>query len=76
MKVFEAEDAIANGAREIDMVINIGWAKDGRWEDLLSEIKAVKAACGELVLKVIIETCLEHGEKIGLGSRTYEIIKL
>ena len=58
VKVFEAKDAIANGAKEIDMVINIGWAKDGRWDDLLAEIKAVKAACGELVLKVIIETCL------------------
>ena len=47
------------------MVINIGWAKDGRWEDLLSEIKAVKAACGGLVLKVIIETCLlTEAEKI------------
>ena len=58
VKVLEAKDAVANGAKEIDMVINIGWAKDGRWEDLLSEIKAVKAACGGLVLKVIIETCL------------------
>ena len=62
-KVFEAKDAIANGAREIDMVINIGWAKDGRWDELLEEIKAVKAACGELVLKVIIETCLLTGEE-------------
>ena len=57
-KVFEAQDAIANGAGEIDMVINIGWAKDGRWDDLLSEVKAVKAACDERVLKVIVETCL------------------
>ena len=47
VKVFEAQDAIANGAREIDMVINIGWAKDGRWGELLAEIQAVKAACGE-----------------------------
>ena len=47
-----------NGADEIDMVINIGWAKDGRWEDLLSEIRAVKAACGDHILKVIIECCL------------------
>jgi len=67
VKVLEAKDAIANGAKEIDMVINIGWAKDGRWEDLLSEIKAVKAACGGLVLKVIIETCLlTEEEKIRL----------
>ena len=55
VKVFETQDAIASGAKEIDMVINIGWAKDGRWDDLLAEIKAVKAACGGLVLKVIIE---------------------
>lgn len=58
VKVFEAKDAIANGAKEIDMVINIGWVKDERWDDLLAEIKALKAACGGLVLKVIIETCL------------------
>lgn len=62
-KVFEAEDAIKNGAEEIDMVINIGWAKDGRWEDLLNEIKALRAACGEKVLKVIIETCLLTDEE-------------
>ena len=66
-KVFETQDAIANGAKEIDMVINIGWAKDGRWADLLGEIKAVKAVCGQLVLKVIIETCLlTREEKIKL----------
>ena len=65
--LFRSKDAVANGAKEIDMVINIGWAKDGRWEDLLSEIKAVKAACGGLVLKVIIETCLlTEEEKIRL----------
>lgn len=63
VKVFEAKDAIANGAKEIDMVINIGWAKDGRWDELLSEIRAVKAACGDLVLKVIIETCLLTDEE-------------
>ena len=66
-KCFEAEDAVKNGASEIDMVINIGWAKDGRWEDLLSEIKAVKAACGGRILKVIIECCLlTEAEKIRL----------
>ncbi len=63
VKVFEAQDAIANGAREIDMVINIGWAKDGRWGELLAEIQAVKAACGERVLKVIVETCLLTDEE-------------
>ena len=66
-KCFEAEDAVRNGASEIDMVINIGWAKDGRWEDLLAEIKAVKAACGGRILKVIIECCLlTEAEKIKL----------
>ena len=66
-KCFEAEDAVKNGADEIDMVINIGWAKDGRWEDLLAEIKAVKAACGGRILKVIIECCLlTEAEKITL----------
>ncbi len=63
VKVFETKDAITNGAKEIDMVINIGWVKDGRWDDLLHEIKAVKEACGNLVLKVIVETCLLTDEE-------------
>ena len=58
VKVFETERAIADGTREIDMVINLGWVKDGRWDALLDEIRVVKAACGELTLKVIVETCL------------------
>ena len=58
IKVFEAADAIANGADEIDMVINIGWVKDKKYDDILSEIKAVKTACDGKILKVIIETCL------------------
>ena len=62
-KCFEAEDAVKNGADEIDMVINIGWVKDRRWDDLLSEIRAVKAACGGKLLKVIIETCLLTDEE-------------
>ena len=67
VKVFEAMDAIANGAKEIDMVINIGWAKDGRWDELLDQIRAVKEVCGPLVLKVIVETCLlTEEEKIRL----------
>ena len=67
VKVFETEDAIKNGADEIDMVINIGWAKEGRWEDLLSEIKAIKTSCAGRILKVIIETCLlTDAEKIKL----------
>jgi len=67
VKVFETKDAIANGAKEIDMVINIGWAKDGRWDDLLTEIRAIKDVCGDIVLKVIVETCLlTEAEKIEL----------
>jgi deoxyribose-phosphate aldolase len=58
VKVFEAKDAIANGADEIDMVINIGYVKDGLYEKQLEEIRQVKAACGSRILKVIIETCL------------------
>ena len=66
-KCFEARDAVENGADEIDMVINIGWAKNGRWDDLLSEIQAVKAACGGRILKVILECCLlTEEEKIRL----------
>lgn len=66
-KVFEAADAVRNGADEVDMVINIGWAKEGRWDDLLAEIVAVKAACAGRILKVIIETCLlTEAEKIRL----------
>ena len=58
VKVFETRTAIASGADEIDMVINLGDLKDGRDDAVLDEIKAVKAACGEKILKVIIETCL------------------
>jgi len=62
-KCFEAGDAVDNGADEIDMVINIGWVKDRRWDDLLREIKAVKEACRGRLLKVIIETCLLTDEE-------------
>ena len=58
VKCFEAADAVRCGADEIDMVINIGWVKDRRWDDLLEEIREVRTVCGNLVLKVIIETCL------------------
>ena len=58
VKVFETEDAIANGADEIDMVINIGMLKAGEYEYVLDEIRAIKRACGEHILKVIVETCL------------------
>ena len=57
-KCFEASDAVKNGASEIDMVINVGWVKDRLYDKVLEEIKAVKAACGGKLLKVIIETCL------------------
>ena len=57
-KAFEAADAVRNGADEIDMVINLGWVKDGCWSDLLEEIRQVKASCQGKVLKVIVETCL------------------
>ena len=66
-KCFEAAGAVEDGAEEIDMVINIGWAKDGRWENLLQEIRAVRDACGDRILKVIVETCLlTAAEKIKL----------
>lgn len=57
-KVFETEDALENGADEIDMVINIGDLRDKRYDRVLEEIRTIKAVCGEHVLKVIIETCL------------------
>jgi deoxyribose-phosphate aldolase len=67
VKVLEAEQAIANGASEIDMVINIADVKNGAFASVLDEIKAVKKACGEKILKVIVETCyLTKEEKINL----------
>ena len=63
VKCFETEDAVKNGADEIDMVINVGWVKDKRWDDLLAEIKTIKASCGGKLLKVIIETCLLTDEE-------------
>ena len=64
-KCFEAEDAVANGASEIDMVINIGWVKDGKFDEVEQEIRAVKVSCHGRILKVIIETCfLTEEEKI------------
>ncbi len=58
VKVFETKDAVANGASEIDMVINIGFLKDKRYEEIEEEIRQVHAACEGRILKVIIETCL------------------
>ena len=65
VKVFETEDAVKNGADEIDMVVNVGWVKDGRYDQVLDEINEVKKACGGKILKVIIETCLlTEAEKV------------
>lgn len=66
-KAFEAAKAVEDGADEIDMVIQIGWAKEGRYEEILQEIERIKDACGGKLLKVIIETCLlTEAEKIAL----------
>ena len=62
-KVFECRDALENGADEIDTVINVGHLKSGRYDEILAELKALKAACGEKILKVIIETCLLTDEE-------------
>ena len=68
-KVFETRDAVQNGADEIDMVINLGWLKQRRYEDLLREIREVRAACPGKILKVIVETCqLSEQEKIRMCS--------
>ena len=58
VKCFEARNAVDSGADEIDMVVNLGWVKDGLYGQVLEEIRSVKFSCGEHVLKVIIETCL------------------
>lgn len=58
VKTFETKNAIENGADEIDMVINIGWLKDKKYDDLENEIKTLKSICSDKILKVIIETCL------------------
>ena len=64
-KEFETRDAIANGASEIDMVINVGWLKDKKYDLITEEIRILKVACGDKILKVIIETCLlEEEEKV------------
>ena len=64
-KEFETKDAISNGASEIDMVINVGWLKDKKYDLLEEEIRTLKAACGDKILKVIIETCfLTEEEKV------------
>ncbi len=70
VKEFETKDAIANGADEIDMVINIGWVKDKKFDEIEEEIRTLKKACGSRILKVIIETCLlTEEEKIEMCRR-------
>lgn len=65
IKEFEAQDAIANGADELDMVINIGWLKEKKYHLVEEEIRALRTVCGGKILKVIIETCfLTEQEKI------------
>ncbi len=62
-KVYETADAVKNGADEIDMVINVGWLKDKKYDCILNEINAIKDACNGKILKVIIETCLLTDEE-------------
>ena len=72
-KCFMASDAVDNGADEVDMVINIGWAKEGKFDAVRDEIAAVKAACKGKLLKVIIETCLlTDEEKIAMCKAVSE----
>ena len=67
VKCFEASDAIVNGASEIDMVVNLGWVKDRKFAEVEKEIAEIKKACGDKILKVIIETCyLTDEEKVEL----------
>ena len=62
-KCFMAHDAVSHGADEVDMVINLGWAKEGKWDALTEEIRQIKAHCCGKLLKVIIETCLLTDEE-------------
>ena len=69
VKAYETEDALSSGADEIDMVINIGWVKDNKWDAVEAEIKTLKKICGSHILKVIIETCmLTEEEKLKMCS--------
>ena len=66
-KVFETKDALENGADEIDMVVNIGWIKEALFDDVKTEINAIKKVCNDKILKVIVETCLlTEAEKISM----------
>ncbi len=68
-KVFEAEKCIADGANEIDMVLNIGFLKDGRFEEVEEEIREIKEAIGDNILKVIFENCYLTKEEIKIASQ-------
>ena len=63
VKVYETAEAVENGADEIDMVVNLGWVKDGLYDEVGSEISQLKATCGDRILKVIVETCLLNQEE-------------
>ncbi len=67
-KVYETEDALRNGAHEIDMVVNVGWVKAGRYGEVEKEVKAIKDTCGNRVLKVILETCYLTDDEIRQAS--------
>jgi len=68
-KVYETKDALKNGANEIDMVHNIGWVKDGEYDQVEKEIKAVKEECQNHTLKVILETCFLEKDEIEKSAR-------
>jgi deoxyribose-phosphate aldolase len=68
-KVYETKDALKNGANEIDMVLNIGWVKDGEYDQVEKEIKAVKEECQNHTLKVILETCFLEKDEIEKSAR-------
>ena len=64
VKVFEAGEAVDMGADEIDMVVNVGWIKEGKYDEVQSEIGFIKDVCGKRILKVILEVCLLTDEEI------------
>ena len=72
-KAYEAAAAVEDGADEVDMVINIGYVKDGAWDSVLDDIKAVRKACGDKVLKVILETCLLTDDETAVHVRADEM---
>lgn len=75
IKCAEAAQAVKEGAAEIDMVINIGWAKEGRWDDIFCEINKIKEACDGRLLKVIVETCLLTDEEIAKVTNVVSMSK-